>query len=105
MKRFYMVAIIMALFCVILSGCAERSDGHTSNETIDENYPLEDQFLLYEEYEALSGSEQKKYFETVFNSNFESFFEWLDMAIADYEARNPSVEVGTGGIIDIFGDD
>jgi hypothetical protein len=51
----------------------------------------------------LNGAEQQRYFETVFHGDFDAFFEWLDSALADYEERNPSIEVGGDETIDLGG--
>lgn len=53
--------------------------------------------LTYEEYQALSSSDQYAYFLSY--TNPEDFFTWYNEAVADYEERHPGVVVGPGGIM------
>lgn len=55
--------------------------------------------LTYEEYIALSAEAQEAYGRTF--SNPLDFFIWLEQAKAEYDAKNPSIEVGGDGNIDI----
>lgn len=47
--------------------------------------------LSYEEYIAMSGEEQQKYFESF--ESVEAFFEWYNAAKAEYEANREEIEV------------
>lgn len=53
--------------------------------------------LTFEEYQALSSSDQYAYFLSY--ANPEDFFTWYNAAVADYEERHPGVEVGPGGMM------
>ncbi len=55
--------------------------------------------MTYEAYQALDGTAQQRFFESF--SNPADFFAWLNKAKAEYEAANPSVEIGGNGNIDI----
>ena len=55
--------------------------------------------MTYEQYEAMSGEEQEAFFNTF--SNPADFFAWYAQAKAEYEAQNPSIEIGGNGNIDI----
>jgi hypothetical protein len=55
--------------------------------------------LTYEEYLALSAQAQEAYGRSF--SNPLDFFTWLEQAKAEYDAKNPSIEVGGDGNIDI----
>lgn len=52
--------------------------------------------ILFEEYQAMSGSEQYAYFQSF--PSPEDFFIWYNAAVQDYQARNPGVEIGPGGL-------
>jgi hypothetical protein len=52
---------------------------------------------LFEDYQAMNGTQQLAFFQSF--SDPEAFFEWYNAAVADYQARNPGVEIGPGGII------
>lgn len=55
--------------------------------------------VTYEMYIAMSGEEQQAYYST-FSSPAE-FFAWLNAGKAEYEASNPSIEIGGNGSIDL----
>lgn len=55
--------------------------------------------LSYEEYIAMSGEEQQKYFESF--ESVEAFFEWYNAAKAKYDEENESIEIGGDGSIDL----
>lgn len=48
--------------------------------------------LSYEEYSALSGEEQREYFETF--QSVEDFFAWYEKAKDEYIASHPDAELG-----------
>ena len=52
---------------------------------------------LFEDYQAMNGTQQLAFFQSF--SDPEAFFEWYNAAVADYQARNPGVEIGPGGMI------
>lgn len=53
--------------------------------------------LLFEEYQALSGEQQLAYFRSF--SSPEEFFLWYNAAVADFEERNPGVEISPDGML------
>lgn len=55
--------------------------------------------VTYEMYLAMSGEEQQAYFLTY--ENPADFFAWLNEGKAEYEAQNPSIEIGGDGSIDL----
>lgn len=58
--------------------------------------PEQDELCTYEEYLAMSAEDQMAYFKSF--ENIEDYFEWYNAAKAKYEAENPSVDIGDGGI-------
>ena len=52
--------------------------------------------VTYEEYIAMSGTEQQKYLESF--ESIEAFFEWYNAAKEKYDKENPSIEIGDGSI-------
>lgn len=54
-------------------------------------------YILYEQYQVLSGEEQLAYFQSF--PSPEDFFIWYNAALADYADRNPDVEIGPDGNI------
>ncbi len=57
--------------------------------------------ISYEEYLAMSGAEQEAYF-AQFSDPME-YFAWLNAAKAEYDAKNPSIDIGADGNIDLGG--
>lgn len=55
--------------------------------------------LTYESYEAMTEAQQIEFMESF--EDMEAFFEWYNTAKAEYEAQNPAIEVGEGGIVDL----
>lgn len=55
--------------------------------------------VTYEMYLAMSGEEQQAYFLTY--ENPADFFAWLNAGKAEYEAQNPSIEIGGDSSIDL----
>lgn len=53
--------------------------------------------LLFEQYQALNGSEQYEYFLSF--PAPEDFFAWYNAAVKDYQERNPGVEIGPDGLV------
>jgi hypothetical protein len=53
-------------------------------------------YLLFEQYQALSGAEQLEYFQSF--GDPEAFFLWYNAAVADFQERNPGVEIAPGGV-------
>ena len=51
----------------------------------------------YEEYCAMTSQEQVAFFNSF--SDVEDYFLWFEWAKADYEERNPGIEIGPDGII------
>lgn len=57
--------------------------------------------VTFEKYEAMSGEEQEAFFESF--EDPEDFFAWYNNAKAEYDARNPNVEIDGNGSIDLGG--
>ena len=53
----------------------------------------------YEKLLEMSGEEQQAFMESF--ESLEAFFAWLEEAKAEYEAKNPGIEIGTDGIVAI----
>ncbi|MBR2223812.1 MAG: hypothetical protein IJ973_05750, partial [Christensenellaceae bacterium] len=64
-----------------------------------ENKPA-DTTTSYEAYHAMSGEEQRAFMESF--DDIEDFFAWYNNAKAEYEAKNPDIEI-TDGNIDLGG--
>ncbi len=70
------------------------------SETAPETTPnVPSDLISYEEYLAMSGTEQEAFF-TQFSDPMD-FFAWLNVAKAEYDAKNPSIDVGEDGNIDL----
>ncbi len=54
--------------------------------------------LTYEEFRALSPSQQQAYMESF--DDIDAFFDWLNAAEEEYKKNNPSIEVD-GGVVDL----
>lgn len=65
-----------------------------SEEEID--IPDDKASLTYEEYSAMSSSQQQEYFESY--SDPADFFEWYNAAKAAYEEAHPNIDIGDGNI-------
>lgn len=52
--------------------------------------------MSYEEYIALSAAEQQAYFKRF--ERYEDYFTWYSKAKAEYEKKNPSVEIDDGAV-------
>ena len=52
-------------------------------------------YILFEQYQVLSGTEQLAYFQSF--PTPEDFFVWYNAAVADYKDRKPGVEIGPDG--------
>ncbi len=63
--------------------------------------PVPSGSISYEEYIAMSGEEQEAYFMQF--SDPMAFFVWLETAKAEYDAKNPSIDIGDDGNIDLGG--
>lgn len=50
----------------------------------------------YEKFHDMSAAEQQAYVESF--KDMDAFFDWYNQAKADYEAANPSIEVGDGKV-------
>lgn len=82
----------------------EEEDPSETEETAPlETVPVEDIGTVVEEkteYEKLmemSGEEQQAFMESF--ESLDAFFAWLEAAKAEYEAKNPGIEIGGDGII------
>ena len=55
--------------------------------------------ITYEDYLNMSGAEQQEFIMSF--GDPAAFFAWLEAAKAEYEANNPSIDIGDGSDIDI----
>ena len=55
--------------------------------------------LTYEQFQALTGAEQRAYQESF--ENLDVFFEWYNAAKETYEKENPPIEIGPDGDVDL----
>ena len=80
-KTARLVALVLATICLLpaLGGCPPAR-------------------VSYEEFAAMSGTEQKAYYDTF--ASIEEFFAWYNEAKAAYEAAHPDSEL-PGGDIDL----
>ncbi len=76
--RLLLLALVLLCLAFALGGCSVRR-------------------VSYEEFAAMSGDEQKAYYDTF--SSIEEFFAWYNEAKAAYEAAHPDSALGDGGIV------
>lgn len=72
------------------TGTSNSGNNNTSGSNVS---------LSYEEYIAMSGTEQQKFYESF--SDPIDFFNWINDAKAKYEKEHPSIEIGSDGSIDL----
>lgn len=73
----------------------------SSSETVpaeDVGIPVEEK-SEYEKLLAMSGEEQKAFMESF--ETMDDFFNWLDAAKAEYEAKTAPIEIGSDGVVNI----
>ena len=61
--------------------------------------PEDDGVVTYEEYNNMTVDEQKAHFESF--EDMAAFFEWYNNAKAEHEVKNPAIEIGGDGTIDL----
>jgi len=86
------------------AGETDRPSGSEKPEQPDNDKPEEPgndkpDSLSYEEYMAMSPTEQQAYFQSF--SNPADFFTWHNNAKAEYDANKNDIEIGAGGSIDL----
>lgn len=88
----------------------EESSQNKENEAQKESVPAEtvpaenvgtvvEEKTEYEKLLEMSGDEQQKFMESF--DSLPAFFEWLENAKAEYESKNPAIEIGSDGVINI----
>ena len=97
--RIASLIVLLAVLCMTLAMLASCDGGSastsgTSNTTTEPRKPL-----TYEEYNALSATEQEKYFNSF--ATMEEFFAWYNLAKQEFEDSQDRVEVGGDGDINI----
>ena len=93
-KKILMPIFMLMLSLSILCSCSDGADAVGDEE--------QSNYLTYEEYSALSGAEQKKYYETF--DDVEAFFAWYNTALDKYNESIGKTE-NNGGDIDLGGKD
>lgn len=121
-NKIFVIAIIFALILAACVGCSTdvketgESEQTKNSEHFAENSELEDKntdaapsedsdtdgdtredfrVMTFEEYNALSGEEQKRYFDQF--EDLDSFFEWYNAAKKEYEDKVHSSDIIIGG--------
>ena len=78
----------------------ETKPGDSVPETKPSN-PTEgsDTLMTYERFQAMTGAEQFA-FQSSF-ANLDAFFAWYNAAKEAYDKENPSIEIGSDGVVDM----
>lgn len=93
---------------IIITGEEETTneneeDSTEGNEVLMETVPVEEigtvvaEKTEYEKLMEMSGEEQQEFMESF--ESLDAFFAWLETAKAEYEAKNPGIEIGGDGIV------
>ncbi len=69
-----------------------QNTGSNNNGTLSKD-------MDYETYNALSGTEQLKFYESF--ETVEAFFAWYNKAKEEYDKKNPAIEVGKDTVVDL----
>ena len=88
------LSIILLSALLLLSSCGEGSPSEGQPPVSDTEKP--ENILTYEEFWAMDGDAQLAYKESF--ESVEEFYEWYNVAKAEYDAAHPGVDAGDGDI-------